>query len=185
MKEICNFSEHDSVWSLLLAFGHYEILYEEIPAKIAEQAHRLIAEHKIALEHTAEAADRHVKANLVESVAKAAREMAQEVIASSKQITIADSRNKFILGLTVSIGVAAMAMCLLAWSAFAIGSRSSAAQVAWAVSPEGVAARHMAELNDVRSLIQCSAGQKRVEGNKTFCVPYDDREKKITGWRIQ
>ncbi|MFD2274828.1 hypothetical protein ACFS07_36695 [Undibacterium arcticum] len=116
------------------------------------------------MEHTAEAADRHVKANLVESVAKAAREMAQEVIASSKQITIADSRNKFILGLTVSIGVAAMAMCLLAWSAFAIGSRSSAAQVAWAVSPEGVAARHMAELNDVRSLIQCSAGQKAGRG---------------------
>ncbi|MFD2274827.1 hypothetical protein ACFS07_36690 [Undibacterium arcticum] len=46
IKEICNFSEHDSVWSLLLAFGHYEILYEEIPAK------KLRSKHIVSLQNT-------------------------------------------------------------------------------------------------------------------------------------
>lgn len=185
IKEICNFSEHDAVWSLLLAFGHYEILYAEIPKNIADQAQKLIAEHKIALEHTAEAAANHVKANLVESVSKAARDMAKEVIESSKQITIANSRNKFILGAVLSFGVSTVLVSLLCWSAYTVGKQSSTANAAWLSSSQGETARRFSQINDIDTLISCNGGQKRVEGGKTFCVPYDVKSKKISGWRIE
>lgn len=185
IKETCNFSEHDSVWSMLLAFGHYEILYGQIPQQIADQAHRLIAEHKIALEHTAEVSANHVKANLVENVSKAAREMAKEVIESSKQMVIANSKTKFMIGAALSFGVAAVAIGLLCWGAFTAGARSAAADAAWLSTSTGDAARRFAELNDVSSLLDCSAGQRRIEGSKTFCIPYDEKMKKVSGWRIQ
>lgn len=185
IKEICNFSDHDSVWSLVLAFGHYEILYSQIPKEIADQAHRLIAEHKIALEHTAEASANHVKANLVESVAKAAREMAKEVIESSRQMAIANSKTKFLIGAYLSFGVAALVIGLLCWGAFSAGAHSVAPRSAWALTQDGEAAHAFAKLNDIQAMQSCEAGQKRVEGNKTFCIPFDEKSKKISGWRIQ
>lgn len=185
IKEACGFSEHDSVWAMLLAFGHYEILYSQIPQQIADQANKLIAEHKIALEHTAEASANHIKANLVESVAKTAREMAKEVIESAKTLAIADSRTKFMIGAALSFGVAAITIGLLCWGAYSAGARTNAADAAWMHTPQGEAAQRFSELNDVGSMLSCTAGQKRFEGNKAFCLPYDEKAKKVSGWRVQ
>lgn len=185
IKEVCGFSEHDAVWALLLAFGHYEILYGQIPQQIADQAHRLIAEHKIALENTAAASARHIQTNLVEQVAKTAREMAKEVLASAQELTIANSRRHFLLGASLSLGVAAIVIGLLCWMAFYLGSYSSRMDQTWSSTSQGKAARKLAEMNDVSAMLTCANGQKRVEANKTFCLPYDDNSKKVGGWRIE
>lgn len=185
IKEVCGFSEHDSVWALLLAFGHYEILYGQIPQQIADQAHRLIAEHKIALENTAAASARHIQTNLVEQVANTAREMAKEVIESAQALAIANSKSKFLLGASLSFGIAAFIIGLLCWATYHITYQSSMKDQVWITTPHGKAARKLAEMNDLNSMLQCANGQKRIEAAKTFCLPYDENSKKIGGWRIE
>jgi hypothetical protein len=185
IKEVCGFSEHDSVWAILIAFGHFEILYGEIPKQIADQAQRLLAEHKIAMEKTAEASATHIKSNLVDSVSKAAREMSKEVIESAKTLAIADSRAKFLIGSSLSFGVATIMISLMCWGAYNIGVRSKAADIAWLNTQQGEAGRKFAEINDVNSMLSCATGQKRHEGNKTFCFPYNDKSKKVSGWRVE
>lgn len=183
VKEICQFSEHDSVWSILLAFGHYEILYGEISKNISVQTRDLLAVHKDALEAAATAAERHVKANLVDSVARTAKELAQQAIDAAGRITIAKSRSYFLLGATASAAVVVMLMCAVAWFSFEMGARSAAGDVAWAASAEGKAAREFAALNDLTVLMKCDGFQRRTEGGKVFCLPHDGR--KVGGWRIQ
>lgn len=187
VKETCGFSDHDAVWSLLLAFGHYEILYGEIPAKIAEQARTLLAEHKLAMDATAEAAQKHMQANLVTAVADTTKRMADQVIKTGQQITIDESRRKFVIGVALSIGVAAVAIACVAWGAFALGERSSAAELAWLRTPEGMAARQFSELNSTKAMLDCPAPfqiQKNDRG-ETHCLPYDEKTKLIRGWRIR
>jgi len=187
VKEACGFSDHDSVWSLLLAFGHYEILYSEIPAKIMEQARILLAEHKLGLEATADAAQKHIQASLVTAVADTTKRMADQVIKTGQQITIFESRRKFITGVALSIGIAVLAVAGVAWGAFAVGARSSAADLAWLRTPEGMAARQFSELNSTKAMLDCPAPfqiQKNDRG-ETLCLPYDEKAKLIRGWRIR
>lgn len=187
VKEACGFSDHDSVWSMLLAFGHYEILYGEIPAKINEQTCKLLADHKMALDATADAAQKHIQASLVTAVADTTKRMADQVIKTGQEITIFESRRKFIIGVALSIGIAVVAVAGVAWGAFALGARSSAADLAWLRTPEGMAARQFSELNSTKAMLDCPApfqSQKNDKG-ETLCLPYDEKAKLIRGWRIR
>lgn len=187
VKETCGFSDHDAVWSLLLAFGHYEILYGEIPAKINEQTCKLLADHKIALDATADTAQKHIQASLVTAVADTTKRMADQVIKTGQEITIFESRRKFIVGVALSIGIAAVAIACVAWGAFALGARSSAADLAWLRTPEGMAAQQFSELNSTKAMLDCPAPfqiQKNDRG-ETHCLPYDEKAKLIRGWRIR
>lgn len=187
VKETCGFSNHDSVWSMLLAFGHYEILYSEIPAKITDQARTLLAEHKLVLDATADAAQKHIQASLVTAVADTTKRMADQVIKTGQEITIFESRRKFIIGVALSIGIAVVAVAGVAWGAFALGARNSAADLAWLRTPEGMAARKFSELNSTKAMLDCPAPfnvRKNHEG-ETLCLPYDEKAKLIRGWRIR
>jgi hypothetical protein len=187
IKETCGFGNHDSVWSMLLAFGHYEILYGKIPEKIADQARVLLAEHKLGLEAAADAAQKSVQASLVTAVADTAKRMADQVIKTGQQITVFESRRKFVLGVAFSIGIAAIIIVGIAWSTFRLGAQSSAADLAWLRTPEGTAARQFSELNSTRAMLDCPAPfqiQKNGKG-ETFCLPYDEKTKRIRGWRIR
>lgn len=187
VKETCGFSDHDSVWSMLLAFGHYEILYGEIPAKITDQARTLLAEHKLGLAATADAAQKHVQASLVTAVADTTKRMADQVIKTGQEITIFESRRKFVIGVALSVGIAVVAVAGVAWGAFALGARSSAADLAWLRTPEGMAARQFSELNSTKAMLDCPAPfqfQKNDRG-ETLCLPYDEKAKLIRGWRIR
>lgn len=187
VKEACGFSDHDSIWSMLLAFGHYEILYGEIPAKINEQTYKLLADHKIALDATAEAAQKHMQASLVTAVADTTKRMADQVIKTGQEITIFESRRKFIIGVALSIGIAVVAVAGVAWGAFALGARSSAADLAWLRTPEGMAARQFSELNSTKAMLDCPAPFKiqKNDRGETLCLPYDEKAKLIRGWRIR
>ncbi|KAA0178805.1 hypothetical protein FX016_23005 [Cupriavidus gilardii] len=189
IKDTCGFSDHDSVWSLLLAFGHYEILYGEIPQKITEQARQLLADHKIALEAAAEAAERAVRASLIEQVSKTAREMADRAVEAGKILASADSRRKFAFAILAALAISIPATALLAYGAYSAGARSAAneavADAVWARSPEGRAARSLAKLNNVQAMLECPTYQVRKEGNSTYCVPFDERTNRSFGWRIK
>jgi hypothetical protein len=187
VKEACGFSDHDSVWSLLLAFGHYEILYGEIPSKIASQVQTLLAEHKLSLDATANAAQKHIQENLVTAVAETAQKMADQVIKTGQKITIYESRRKFILGVVLSIGVATISLIGVAWQAFSLGTRANAAETAWLRTPEGIAARQFSELNSVKAMLDCPIPFQIIKNDKgeKICLPYDRKVKLIHGWRIR
>lgn len=190
IKEICGFSEHDSVWALLLAFGHYEILYGEIPLKIADQARSLIADHKLALEAAAEAAERAVRGSMIENVTKTTREMADRAIEAGKVIASHEHRRKLVLSVVAAFAVSVCAVGVLAWGAYKAGARSGAVDAmldaAWAQSAEGRAAKSFAQLNNVQTMLDCpSHYQTHKEGNAMYCIPYDETTRRSFGWRIR
>lgn len=182
VKEACGFSDHDSVWSMLLAFGHYEILYNEIPKRIATEANKLIADHKLALSNTAEAAERHVRANLVDGVAETVRKAAKEVVDSTNTIIKADSRKRFLIGASLSFGLAAAVIGLLCWASYSVGVNSAGASMAKNHSQ----VTKFAELNDISKMMACSGAenQKRRDGDNVYCIPFDEKAKRAGGWRI-
>ncbi|MGY8527632.1 DUF6753 family protein [Paracidovorax citrulli] len=189
IKEACGFSDHDSVWSLLLAFGHYEILYGDIPQRITEQTRQLLADHKLALEASAQAAERAIRASLIEQVTKTAKEMADRAVDAGRVMASAESRRRFMFGILGALAIAIPAASLLAYGAFTAGARSAAHEAsvdaAWARSPEGHAARSFAQLNNIPAMMECQAYQLRKEGGSTYCVPFDERTGRSSGWRIK
>lgn len=189
IKEICGFSEHDSVWAILLAFGHFEILYGDIPDKIAEQARQLLADHKLALEASADAAERAVRGSLIEQVTKTARELAERSMEAGKILANQQSRRKFLLGVGFAMAIAVPSIGALVFGAYHAGMRAQTSiatlDSAWVQSPEGRAARALAQLNNVDAMLACRSYQVRKEANATYCVPYDERANRSFGWRIK
>jgi hypothetical protein len=182
VKEVCGYSENDSMWSILLAFGHYEILYNEIPKRIATEANKLIADHKLALSNTAEAAERHVRANLIDGMAETVRKAAKEVIDSATVIIKADSRKRYLVGASLSVGLAAAVIGLLCWASYGLGANSAKALIA----KNQTQATKFLELNDISKMMACSGteNQKRRDGDSTYCIPFDEKSKRAGGWRI-
>lgn len=183
VKDACGFAEHDSVWAMILAFGHYEILYGEIPKRIATEATKLIADHKLALVHASEAAERHVTANIVGGVAEAVRKAAKEVVESTNTILKADARKRFIIGASLSNGISAVVISVLCWAAYSLGINAATQRLVQ--SKTGSA--QFSNLNDVQKMLACSSSeyQKRRDGDATYCIPFDEKTKRAGGWRIQ
>lgn len=186
IKEACGFSDHDAVWALLVAFGHFEILYGEIPEKITRKTHELIAEHKIALEATAHAYEKLVKANLVEAVAQTSRDMASQVIHTATAMTLQGSRRKFLVALVVSLGLTSACIAGVGWGAYTLGTKAAAADAAWLQTREGDAAKKLAKVNNLSAMLDCPSDfQKRQDGDGLYCIPYDTKANRNWGWRIK
>lgn len=186
IKEICGFSDHDSVWSLLVAFGHYEILYGDIAKNITEKTRELLAEHKLTLEATANAAEKQIRANLTESVSKTTREMANQVIQTASTIAQKNSKKNISVALFLSIGIASLFLMLVAWFSFSMGTKQTISDNAWLQTNEGQAARKLAQLNNVQEMMICpNHFQKRQQNDGMYCLPYDEKSKRGWGWRIK
>lgn len=190
IRDLLGFAEHDAIWSVLLAFGHYEILYRDIAEQITKQTQALLAEHKLALEATAGAAQRMVGASMAEAVAKASREAieAGKRMAGTSGGTV--PKRKFLLALGGVFSAAAVAVCATGILAYHAGTQAGAdganLDAAWVATPQGKAAKAFAGLNPIQTMLDCSPNfQVRVEGNATYCIPYDPKTKLTTGWRIK
>lgn len=185
IREACGFSDHDAVWSLLAAFGHYEILYGSIPSKIVEETVKLLAEHKLAIEATAQAAERGIKTSLYETVREATSKLVDEARATGDVLSTIRAKRSLVIGSLLSAGLAAIMLVVVGWSGYLVGARSSSVHAAWLQSSEGVAARQLAQVNSIRTMLDCPAPyQTHREGGATYCIPYDPVSKKSWGWRI-
>jgi hypothetical protein len=194
IRDLLGFAEHDSVWAMLLAFGHYEILYSDIAKNIAAQARETLADHKLSLEATAEAAERAVKGSLINTVNK----VAQEAIAAGQKLAEADAdkqaRRKSMLTFAVAVGAAVVLSgslaAFIAYTSYQAGKRSgldaAGVDAVWAASGQGRAAKEFSALNPVQAMLDCQANfQTRKEANATYCIPYDEKSKLTSGWRIK
>jgi hypothetical protein len=182
IKEACGLGDHDAMWAVLLAFGHYEILYGEIPAKIKAMSIETLADHKLALERTADASGSLVKQSLARAVETSAAQMAEAVLGQARRQTSTIAKVAF----ASSIGVAAVAVLLVSIAMFSMGARTSAAEAAWLKTPEGTAARDFSKLNNIRAMQECAAPfQRQVSNEGTYCIPYDANDRKMFGWRLK
>lgn len=185
VKEICGFSDHDSVWSMLVAFGHYEILYRDIPNLITEQASKTIADHKLALEATAGAVERAVKANIVESVRETTAKVLKEAEKTGSALAAIQARKGFLFGAIASLVIAFLLLFAAGYIGYAFGAQTSSVAASWAQSSDGSAARRFSQMNQVKAMLDCSAPyQIHKDGAATYCIPFDPQTKKSYGWRI-
>ncbi|MCY0853017.1 hypothetical protein [Cupriavidus sp. D39] len=185
IKEACGFSEHDSVWSLILAFGHYEILYKDIADKIGEQSIKTLADHKLALDSTAAAAERAIKSNLVDSVRETTSKLLAEAQKTGTALAAIQAKKGLLIGAVTSLGVATVLLLCAGFLGYSIGSKSAGPAAAWLQTADGAAAQRFAQMNAVRTMLDCPAPyQTHREGSATYCVPFDPQAKKTWGWRI-
>lgn len=183
IKEICDLPDYDSIWTILLAFGHYEILYREIPEKIAEQATKAIADHRLALADAADAAERYVRAKVVDGLADTVRKASQEALDSTNLLITKDSRRRFLIGASLSFGAAAIAIGVLCWGAVNLATAAAAVKKARAET----AAARFADMNDVSKMLACDGAEMQIRslGQNVYCIPYDEKAKRASGWRIK
>lgn len=186
IKEQLGLSDHDVVWTFLLAFGHYEILYSEIPERIEEAAKRVLAEFRVSADAVTAAAERQMRANVETSVAETVRKLSDQVIATGQAIANDSNRRKQIVAIGISLGIAALLILIVLWAGYRLGVGSRDAEAAWLNTPQGAAAKKFGEMNDIQSMLNCTPPLAKVEENgETYCMPFDPGKKQVRTWRIE
>jgi ACT domain-containing protein len=186
IKDILEFSEHDSIWSILLAFGHYESIYNKIPESILAKTRECLADHKLALDETAAAVERRVQGSLAERMSAIATELSTRMLTTANDLASAKARRRFSMGMLAGGIVAALVILLAIWTAFSIGRHAVDADSAWLQTRDGVAARKFAQMNSIPAMLDCpSEFVTRQEGDGIYCIPYETERKKNRGWRIK
>jgi len=184
-RDAFQIKNNDALWLLLAILGHYETLYSKIPSLIAESAAKVTGKTRAAAEAESRAAGARVRSELAESVAKAAREIADRAANTKRSQWIA-----------VCLVVAASTFIAVAGWAFGAGRRSGfdagrvegyaaardeKAAAAWANSPEGQLAFALAKVGSIRELALCSGRGWRRDGG--YCVARPEKGV-FFGWRL-
>lgn len=184
-RDAFQIKNNDALWLLLAFLGHYETLYSKIPALIAESAARVTEKARTVAEAEFRAAGARVRSELAQSVAKAAREIADRAANTRRSQWIA-----------ACLIIAASAFIVVGGWAFGAGRRSgldagrlegySAARdekaaAAWSNTAEGQLAFSLAKAGSIRELALCSGRGWRREGS--YCVPRPAKGA-VFGWRV-
>jgi hypothetical protein len=192
IKEELGLGNHDAIWSVLLALGHYETLYGEIPDRIRNASADALAHHQAALTSSSAALEVEVKSKLVDAVSAATAGMTQEVIASAKtavsKLRAGDNNRTFIAAATISAGLISAVLCAVAWGSYELGARSTGDAYIWHQSRKGQAAERFGNLNNVEVMLNCPKPfDRRTTNDGVYCIPYDAASGagKMYGWRIK
>jgi hypothetical protein len=186
VRDALNIKPTDSVWMLLMALEHYEMLYEDIPGKITTAAREVVAGVRSAAEAEAAAARAETAKALMRAVHEAA-------VKSTKQAAGAYLAK----WVSIGVGVTALAGTLLCWAAArrgeetgrAVGGdlarRQCGALVAassWANTPEGQLAYAMAKAGGLAEVARCSGrGMVPRDG---WCVVASERGRPLARWAV-
>lgn len=191
IKDELGIGNHDAIWSILLALGHYETLYGEIPARIQHVTSELIELHKSALASNAADIELSVKNKLHDAVSSATTTMSQEIISSAKdavgKLRAGDTIRTYLIAGGLIATLFSAVLGAVAWGSYELGAQSSHDVHAWRESKQGMAMSKFAELNNVEAMLTCPKPfERRSAGDGTYCIPYDfSGDKKIYGWRIK
>lgn len=176
----------DSVWLLLMALGHYETLYKEIPGRIESSVRAVTEAARAAAAAEAKAAHAEAKRSLMDAIHEAA-------------VKAADAAAGAAIARWVSIaaGVVCVSLVLLGWMAFdygegkgtAVGENTAmkkcgalAALSSWAVTPDGQLAYGLAKAGGLSEVARCSGrGMAPRDG---WCVVASDRGKPLARWPL-
>lgn len=176
----------DALLAILVAFDHYENLYEGIPEKINASATSILAEFKLAAEKTAGAAFKQTQATNAQALADIANRVAGEV-----------STKKMYQWAGGSVAVAAVCVGLMGWylhsSAFDAGmaagkadgyeqAKNQISAASWANTPQGQLAYRLAQSGEMDKLTKCTGKGWKIE--KGACFPYEVKGEGTYGWGL-
>jgi len=192
VKEILGVGEHDSIWTMLLAFGHYEILYKGIPAEIEKVTAEMIEKHAFSLETQSKLASQKVQLLMVEEVSKTADAMAQKAIAAahsaqSAQSDAVSAKSRAWMRAWMQAGLlAGIVLCGAAGvGGFYVGERTGRAenlqQDKFLQTENGKAALYLAKHNNFANMKSCEGYSIRKTPDGTVCIPV----KKINGQSVK
>lgn len=187
VKEILGVGEHDAIWSMLLAFGHYEILYRDIPVEIERVTKVMIERHNYALEQQARMATEDVQARMVDKVGDTANKMAQKAIEAAQGSVASKTRawmlSGVIAGIVLCCGVGAGGFYL----GKSIGQATKLEQDAFLQSANGSAALALAKNNDLVAMERCDGYSVHKTPNGTFCIPIRKENGQVInyGWKLK
>ena len=130
----CGLKDDDPLWTAMVVLGHYERLYDAIPAKI---------------EQAADAKAREVRENLERFLRREHVQIAGELAAGVESIVEKSLRDQTRLKLSQSLAFAILMTLTLATCCFAAGAlmghsraqRTSAIAFAWTATPDGRGAK--------------------------------------------
>jgi hypothetical protein len=184
-RDAFNLRNNDALWMLLMVLGHYETLYSRFPSLIAKAAADVTERAKSAAEAEFKVAAARVRADLAQSVAKSARDIADRV-ASTKRWQWASAC--LVLAASIFVGVGASMYREGVSSGRAAGerdgyskARDETAAAGWANTPEGKLAYRFAEVGSLRALATCS-GKVFVQKGSACYVRFDKAS--VFGWML-
>lgn len=185
-RDVLKVKPTDAVWLLLMVLGHYETLYEQIPARIASAARKVTDGVRAAAEAEAKAAQEETKRALMDAVRQAAVRSAAAAAGAqlAKWVSIAG-------------GVICIGLLLVGWAAFdrgygkgkAVGEngalRTCGALVAlssWATTPDGQLAYGLSKAGGLSDVARCSGhGMAPRDG---WCTVQSERGKPLARWPL-
>jgi hypothetical protein len=176
----------DAVWMLLMALQHYQTLYEQFPARIAEAARDVTKTARATAEVETKAAQEATKRALMAAVHEAAVKSSEDAAGAQLAKWVA-----------VAGGVVCVSLVIVGWSAFAhgrdngravgenIAKRECAALVAassWANTPDGQLAYMFAKVGGLGEVARC-AGRGMVPKDG-WCVVPSERGRPLARWPV-
>lgn len=186
VKEALGLADNDAIWTILLAFGHYKTLYEGIPARIRDMIITIIAEAKVTVNATAEAAERTMISRIERDAVEAVKRMVDDARKAASTAATATNKQRLTIISAGAAFVAFITAALLLYGGYQLGVSSNAVELAWLNTRDGQTAKRFAELNNVPRMMECAAPHTVVEkSDGTYCSPYEAKTQTVRMWRIK
>jgi hypothetical protein len=185
-RDALQLRENDALWLLLMALGHYERIYGQLPELIRETARETLTRVK-------EAADAQLRA----CAAATERELAEAIGRTADRIARETARGRMLRWAAICLVASVVSLGVVGWSAYRAGHAAGHARgwaqayratvdekaaAAWANTPEGRLAFGLARAGSIRELAACSGRGWVPKGGVCFPRPESGV---VYGWRMQ
>ena len=184
-RDALGLKDNDAIWLIMIAFGHYDTLYRQIPAQIVGAAEEVMKQTKNAADAVYDATAKRAEADLIRTVSRSVEKMTTR--------TASKKRWQWIAGCTA---VSALMFVLVGafsyWTGQDAGYASGQAQgyreawneeaaLSWANTKEGQIARSLAKVVSFRDLAVWSINRLQRSGSR--CTASSKRGSSYA-WRI-
>ena len=160
----------DAMFLVLVALHGHQVLYREIPEKLAAATEAVLKSTRATAEAQVQASAKAMEAKLAEGVAVAATQVARDV--AGKQ------RLQWIAGASATACVVLLVVGLLSFSkgkatGYTEGRQAEHDLNAWVNTPSGQAALGLAQDGTLKALATCtlSGWAAEVKNNRRACMP--------------
>lgn len=187
VREALDLKNNDALWLVIMVLQYYDTQYGRFPRMIEQAATQILQNAKAAADASMNASAEQAKAGLAESVAKIAREVADNV-----------SRKKMTQWACVCVAVSSIVLVMACRYAFKKGqtqgyakgyvtayekTKDDIAAAAWANTPEGKMAYRLAQVGSIKDLATCSKPGWYIQ-DKNICIPKNTKNGDLYGWSI-
>ncbi|NGZ87525.1 DUF6753 family protein [Duganella aceris] len=187
VRDALALKNNDALWLILMALQYHQTMYARFPELIKQAAVETLRQFQQTAEGTLTSAKESAKAELAKAVSTAARDVARLTAARQAATWIAAC----LLGCSVTLGTFGWYIHRMAYEAgydkgygeAYADTKDDKAAAAWANTPQGKAAYHLALAGSIDRLARCDQpGWKTEHG---ICYVYPTPLGKIYGWKIR